>query len=218
MKILALDAVTEACSAALSIDGAIHQRYAVAPREHTRLILPMVDELLSEANISLSDLDLIAFDRGPGSFTGIRITMSVVQGLAFAADRPVLPVSSLAALARSAYRVHGARSVLSLIDARMGELYWGHYQWRDDHLQLQGEEGVAPLAAIPPCDGCQVIGSGVTGYANELHQAGYTQLINDELLRYPRAEYIAELAAANPQQTMAVEQAEPVYLRNKVTG
>ncbi|MFP3874019.1 MAG: tRNA (adenosine(37)-N6)-threonylcarbamoyltransferase complex dimerization subunit type 1 TsaB [Thiohalophilus sp.] len=218
MKILALDAVTEACSAALWIDGKTLQRYAVAPREHTRLILPMVDELLQEADLRLTDLDLIAFDRGPGSFTGIRITMSVVQGLAFAADRPVLPVSSLAALARSAYRVHGASSVLSLIDARMGELYWGYYHWQDDHLQLQGEEGVAPLAAIPPCAGCSVIGSGAAVYAKELRRAGFHQLIGEERLRYPRADYVAELAAARADRAAAVEDVQPVYLRNKVTG
>lgn len=218
MKILALDAVTEACSAALWLDGETHQRYAVAPREHTRLILPMVDELLQEADLKLTDLDLIAFDHGPGSFTGIRVTMSVLQGLAFAARLPVLGISSLAALAQSAYRVHDAREVLSLIDARMNELYWGVYRLQGELMQLQDEEGVAPLAALPACEKCQLIGTGVSAYTNDLRQAGYSGLIEDELLRYPRAEYLAELAAASADQAVAVESAEPVYLRNKVTG
>ncbi|MFO8024932.1 tRNA (adenosine(37)-N6)-threonylcarbamoyltransferase complex dimerization subunit type 1 TsaB [Thiohalophilus sp.] len=218
MKILALDAVTEACSAALWIDGEIQQRYAVAPREHTRLILPMVDELLHTTDLKLTDLDFIAFDQGPGSFTGIRVTMSVLQGLAFAARLPVLGISSLAALAQSAYRIHGAQQVLSLIDARMNELYWGIYRQQDGVMQLQDRESVAPLAAIPFCENCQLIGSGVSACTNELRQAGYSRLIEDELLRYPRAEYIVELAAASAERAMAVELAEPVYLRNKVTG
>lgn len=218
MKILALDAVTEACSAALWIDGETQQRYAVAPREHTRLILPMVDELLHEADLRLTDLDLIAFDQGPGSFTGIRVTMSVLQGLAFAARLPVLGISSLAALAQSAYRVHGAQQVLSLIDARMNELYRGVYHLQGELMQLLGEEGVGPLAALPACENCQLIGSGVSAASEALRQAGYTRLIEDELLRYPRAEYLVELAAASADQAVAVETAEPVYLRNKVTG
>ena len=218
MKILALDAVTEACSAALWIDGETQQRYAVAPREHTRLMLPMVDELLHAADLKLTDLDLIAFDHGPGSFTGIRVTMSVLQGLAFAARLPVLGISSLAALAQSAYRVHGADQVLSLIDARMSELYWGVYRLENGLMQLQDGEGVAPLTALPACESCQLIGSGVDAYAEALHQAGYTGFIEDEHLRYPRAEFLVELAAAGAERAVAVEEAEPLYLRNKVTG
>lgn len=218
MKILALDAVTEACSAALSLDGEILERYTIAPREHTRLILPMVDELLREAELSLADLDLIAFDRGPGSFTGIRVTLSVVQGLAFATDLPVLPVSSLAALARGVCHQDSTGPVLALIDARMGELYWGYYQCQDGSVQLQGEEGVAPLSAIPIEAGCRVVGSGVSACGEQLRQLGIGELIEDEALRYPRAAVVAELAATMPGQAGPVDLAQPIYLRNKVTG
>lgn len=218
MNILALDAVTEACSAALYIDGASRQQYAVAPREHTRLLLPMVDALLGEADLTLADLDLIAFDRGPGSFTGIRITLSVVQGLAFAADLPVLGVSSLAALAQAAYRQRQADSVLSLIDARMGEFYWGYYQWQGDRMQLQGDEQVSRLGAIPVSADARVFGSGVATREEVLRQHGLTRLNDEAALRYPRAEYIGELAALSPEQAETVEAAQPVYLRNKVTG
>ena len=218
MKILALDAVTEACSAALYIDGDSRQRYAVAPREHTRLMLPMVDALLGEADLTLADLDLIAFDRGPGSFTGIRITLSVVQGLAFATDLPVLPVSSLAALAQAAYRQRQADSVLSLIDARMGELYWAYYQWQGDRMQLQGDEQVSRLSAIPVSPEAHLFGSGVAAWGEALRQHGFTHLNDETALRYPRAEYIGELAAVSPELAGTVEAAQPVYLRNKVTG
>jgi len=220
MKILALDASTEACSAALFLDGEIQFRYKVAPRQHTRLILPMVDALLQEADLSLASLDMLAFDRGPGSFTGIRVTMSVVQGLALASDLPVLPVSSLAALAQACYRVHGAESVLSVIDARMGELYWGYYQLQQDYMVLSGDEQVSILKEIQPApvEDCYVIGSGVAAYAEQLQQRGFEQLVDDEALRYPHARFIAELAAISPEQACAVELVEPVYLRNKVTG
>ena len=220
MKILALDASTEACSAALYLEGEIHERYEVAPRQHTHLLLPMVDSLLQTAELSLADLDLLAFDRGPGSFTGIRVTMSVLQGLAFAAELPVLPVSSLAALAQAAWRERNAECVLSLIDARMEELYWGYYQYRAGRMQLLGEEQVTRLEAVErlSLENCQLTGSGVSAYAGALQKMDFGTLIEEESLRYPRARYIAELAAATPAQAVPVEQAQPVYLRNKVTG
>ena len=124
MKILALDTSTEACSAALLIDTEIHQRYEVAPREHGALILPMIETLLSEAGCAPTQLDALAFGRGPGAFVGVRIATGVAQGIAFAADLPVIPVSSLAAMAQSVE--HG--NVYSAIDARMNEVYWGAYR------------------------------------------------------------------------------------------
>src|SRR5690554_2590516 len=102
MKILAIETATEACSAALLIDDAILERYELAPQRHNRLILPMIESLLAEAGIKISQVDAVAFGRGPGSFTGVRIAAGVAQGIAFGADLPVVPVSTLAALAQDA--------------------------------------------------------------------------------------------------------------------
>ena len=112
MKILAIETATEACSAALLIDGKIIERYQVQPRMHSQLILPMMNELLAEAGVALTALDAIAFGRGPGAFTGVRIAVGVAQGAAFAADLPVVPVSTLAALAQGAVRESGGRRLL----------------------------------------------------------------------------------------------------------
>ncbi len=145
-KILAIDTVTEGCSAALLIGEEIVEQFEVTPRGHTQKILPMVDQLLAESGHKLGELDAIAFDRGPGSFTGLRITAGVVQGLAYGADLPVVAVSSLAALARAHHQATGATFVLSAIDARMGEVYWGAYRIDPQGIpQLQGEEMVVPV-------------------------------------------------------------------------
>ncbi|GAB4353090.1 MAG: hypothetical protein Kow0060_03270 [Methylohalobius crimeensis] len=132
MRILAIETATEACSAALYLDGVVEERFQVAPRRHTHLILPMAEALLAEAGLTLSALDGLAFGRGPGSFTGLRIAAGVIQGLAFGADLPVVPVSTLAALAWQVFDEGAADCALAALDARMGEVYWGIYRaWWD---------------------------------------------------------------------------------------
>ncbi|MGH8459668.1 MAG: tRNA (adenosine(37)-N6)-threonylcarbamoyltransferase complex dimerization subunit type 1 TsaB, partial [Nevskiales bacterium] len=127
MKLLALDSATEACSVALYIDGEVRERFEVAPRRHTQLLMPMVHSLLAEAGIGFSDLDLLAYAQGPGSFTGLRIAAGAVQGLALGLDRPVIGISTLAALASRAMRVGQAQQVAVAMDARMNQVYWGQY-------------------------------------------------------------------------------------------
>ena len=143
MKLLAIDTATEGCSAALLIDNKMAVRMDVQPRKHAELILPMLDELLSEAGLSVSQLDALAFGRGPGAFTGVRIATGVIQGVAFAADLPVVPVSTLRALAQRTYNEYNHTNVLTAFDARMDEVYWAAYQLDDNGLMsLVGEEAV----------------------------------------------------------------------------
>jgi len=221
MKILAVDTATEACSAALFIDGEVLSRFELAPREHTKRILPMVQSLLDEAALKLHRLDSLAFGRGPGSFTGVRIATGVAQGLAYGADLPVVPISTLAAMAQSAYQDHKATQVLAGLDARMGGIYWGAYCVDGAGLmRLQGEECVAPPAQLPlPQEGVWLgAGSAWLAYAEALQQhlgakvsAYYGQYL-------PVAASIAVLAesAFIKGEAVAPALAMPVYLRNDV--
>lgn len=222
MRILAFDTATEACSAALLLDGEVHERFAEAPRAHARLLLPMLDGLLAEAGLKPAQLDAIAFGRGPGSFTGLRIAASVAQGIAFAADLPVLPVSTLAALARDALQRSAATHVLAAIDARMEEVYWAAYA-RDaaNEPGLLGEERVAPAGAVfvPAGRDWFGIGTGWAVYGEALRGHFPGALLGIDATALPRAGQIARLAAVDYHAGRAVtaEQALPVYLRNQVT-
>ncbi|HKK05193.1 MAG TPA: tRNA (adenosine(37)-N6)-threonylcarbamoyltransferase complex dimerization subunit type 1 TsaB [Gammaproteobacteria bacterium] len=225
MRVLALDTATEACSAALLIGTEVRARYELAPRQHANLILMMIDQLLAEAGIALGDLDGLAFGRGPGGFTGVRIATGVVQGLAFGASLPVAPVSTLQALAQGAWRELGHERVLAAIDARMDEVYWGAYELEDGQgertMVLRGEERVvSPDAVSVPSAGASWFGAGSGWYAHgaALVQAVGERLAGREDTRYPQAHDIAVLGAAALRrgEGVAAEQALPVYLRDEV--
>jgi tRNA threonylcarbamoyladenosine biosynthesis protein TsaB len=221
MKLLAIDTSTEACSAALLIGTETREHFKLAPREHAKLILPMVDKLLAEAGLSLSQLDAIAFGRGPGSFTGLRIAASVAQGLAFGADLPVLSISTLAALAQGTHTDLGLTHVLAALDARMNEVYWGVYQISGTGvMELHGEEQVcAPgEVAFPDKGEWQGVGSGWKEYGTALRERCGTLVHTVMPERQPRARDVALLGLTAMQRGLAVsaEQAVPVYLRNRV--
>ena len=220
VRLLSIDTTEEACSAALLTDGAVAERFELAPRRHSELILPMMAGLLSDAGLHLNDLDALAFARGPGSFTGVRIAASVIQGAAFGADLPVVPVSSLQALAQGAFRTRRATAVLSALDARMGEVYWGAYRAdREGLMRPVIDEGVcAPHhVAVPEGGDWWGIGSGWASYAAELGARCAMHLPRDAEARV-HAQDVATLAAALFAAGGAVpaEQALPVYLRDEV--
>jgi tRNA threonylcarbamoyladenosine biosynthesis protein TsaB len=217
MKLLAVDTSTDACSAALYIDGAVAERFAVTPRGHAEHILPMVEDLLEDAALSLARLDALAFGRGPGSFTGVRIAAGVIQGLALGAGLAVVPVSSLAALAQGA----SADRILAAIDARMDEVYWGEYLRGDDGLvRVSGRERVTAPMHIPlPDEGHWTgVGSGWDRYADTLQQCLGEKLDGWLPGRYPHARDIAILGADGYRGGLGVaaELALPVYLRDEV--
>jgi len=220
MKILAVETATEACSAAVLIDGQVIERYQVAPRVHNKLILPMVEAVLAEAGLAVPQLDAIAFGRGPGSFTGVRIAAGVAQGIAFGADLPVVPVSTLAALSLAAMDETGAVLAYACIDARMGEVYWGVYRKTGEYVELLGEEAVLPAEQVAfPEDSRGVgVGSGWGTYGAVLGGRLGPRVEAVLAERFPRAEVIARLGAAGFARGLAVpaERALPVYLRDKV--
>lgn len=220
-RILALDTATEACSVALLDGDTLYARYRVAPREHAQLVLSLVAEVLAEAGLALADMDALAFGRGPGGFTGVRIATSVVQGLAFAVARPVVPVSTLRALAQGQVRECHAEAVAAAIDARMGEVYFGLYV-RDGQglMRLVGEERVCVPEQVPAApEGPALVGAGSGWQAyGEALGAALPKAVPVAGERYPDARDIAQLAAADFAAGLAVpaEQAQPVYLRDQV--
>ncbi len=222
--ILALDTSAEACSVALLADNTVEELFELAPRDHTRLILPMVDRLLAQCGVSLGQLDAIAFGAGPGAFTGLRISAGVVQGLAFGAQLPVIPVSSLAAVAQGFFAVSPPPSpaqALVCMDARMGELYFGAYAWRDGEAVLEGRERLlAPTDLLLDTTDAGVyhaLGSGWR-YLDQmpaLDAAGFASVDTGVL---PRAKAIAQLGSFRlvRGETISAGEVEPVYLREQV--
>lgn len=220
MKILAIDTTEQACSAALLIDDDVSEAYQLAARQHSQLILPMVEGLLGEAGLALAELDGLAFARGPGSFTGVRIAAAVTQGLAVAADLPVVPVSSLLALAQGVLLESGESRVLAVFDARMGELYWAPCEGQDGRMQFAAPErvsGVADVALPTGFSGWVLAGSGASAYGDQLEAS-----LGNAAARYPvasvHARDVATLALSEFEQGAGVpaEQALPVYLRDQV--
>lgn len=214
--LLALDTATEACSAALLHQGRVYRRAEVIPRLHAQRLLPMIDEVLAEAGMALADVDALVFGRGPGAFTGVRIATGMVQGLAFACDKPVIAVSNLAALAQRAWREHGAEQVCAAIDARMDEVYWGCYRLQEGVMTLAGSEVVCAPEQVSLARGFDNPAGAGTGwqYAERLAvpvSASWPQML-------PDARDLLDLAlpAWASGQLLDAAEAQPVYLRDKV--
>lgn len=220
MNLLAIETATEACSVALIHGDELIARSEIAPRRHTGLVLPMADALLAEAGIGRHALDAIAVGRGPGAFTGVRLGVSLAQGMALALDLPVITISSLAALALEAPEDEGA-AILAVIDARMGEIYAACHR-RDDNgvlIALDEERVCKPESLVlPDAPTWQVVGTGWATYAAVLSERFTGVLRSADGARYPQAAHVAELAMRefNAGHAQAPEFALPVYLRDKV--
>lgn len=230
MKLLAFETATEACSVAVYVDGEVRERFGLAPRRHAELALPWADEVLAEAGIAKSQLDAIAVGRGPGAFTGVRLAIAVAQGIALALDRPLLPVSTLAALAMRATvpplplagegRGEGGHRILAAIDARMGEVYLAAFERRGDALLPLTDEAVArpDAVAMPDGDRWHGVGTGFGAGDNALQARLQGRLASVDAAALPHAADVARLGARAFARgdVVAPERIEPAYLRNNV--
>lgn len=218
--ILALDTATEACSVALSYQGNISAVDELSPRTHTQRILPMIDELLQKAGITINHVDTLVFGRGPGSFTGVRVGVGIAQGLALGANLPVVGVSNLLTMAEQAYQQLGAREVVALIDARMGEVYFAQYSHDENGWHtVVNEQVCSPESAIAQIQTTKqpvVVGTGWSVY-RQFAEADLDVVCTEITL--PSAQFMLALAQSEIEQgnTQSAFEVEPVYLRNEVT-
>jgi tRNA threonylcarbamoyladenosine biosynthesis protein TsaB len=220
MNLLALDTSTESCSAAITINGVLYQQQQLTQRGHSTLILGMLDQLFKQADASIADIDALAFGRGPGSFTGVRIGVGVAQGIAFARELPVIPVSTLAAVAQAAYEQTQQHNIAVAMDARMDEIYAAIFQVQDGSVVLIGDEKVCPAEQFLPANTEMWLGAG-TGwqvYADTLQSNFSAQLIGQQPDIYPQAAIILKLAEHlyARGEYVSADKALPVYLRNDV--
>ena len=225
LTLLALDTSTEACSVALFHHGEKTHINELAQRTHTKRILPMIDEILANSGLRLNQVDALAFGRGPGSFTGVRVGAGIAQGLAFGADLPVIPISNLTAMAQAAFELHQAENVVAVIDARMNEVYFSQlvrekersdvgefFQWRE----IITEQVCSPEQAIKQLrdDNAFRVGTGWAAYS----QFTEKNLTSSDIA-LPNALYMLELARVEylQKRTISALEIEPIYLRNEVT-
>ncbi len=230
-KILTIDSSTEACSVALDLDGMHRSLFELAPRRHAELLLPMVDQLLSESKIELKELDAIGCCVGPGAFTGLRIAISVAQGLAYASDLPCIAISSLETMAEQAFAGSNAEYCLASIDARMKEVYFSIFQREkaNNHKIFLQERVIAPRlidlrGSINAQDKIIKAGTGWSEYQynDEIEALTDENTSVDGLeqatILYPDAKWMLPIANRKYESGELLEPAElqPVYLRNNV--
>lgn len=214
MKLLAIDTATERCSVALLVDERVIERATETPRGHADLVLPMVNDVLAEGGLTLRQLDGLAYGRGPGAFTGVRIAVGVAQGLAYGAQLATVGISNLAAVAQQ-FAVAGAR-ILVCMDARMNEVYWGRFEATPDGLvRSMVDERVDRPEAVDPGDATVFAGTGFGAYPQLAAGRAAVAIHNAAL---PHAREIARLAAAELRagRGQPPERAQPVYLRDQV--
>ncbi|QBE62021.1 tRNA (adenosine(37)-N6)-threonylcarbamoyltransferase complex dimerization subunit type 1 TsaB [Pseudoduganella lutea] len=214
--ILALETSSELASCALLHGARLTSRSSDGVRTHSAALLPMVQELLAEAGIALTDCDAIAYGAGPGSFTGVRTACGIAQGLGFGAGLPLVPVVTLDAMALACRERHGAAEVLAVLDARMNEVYWAQYRFTGEvpvpvlPAALSAPQDVHPQGEPLAC------GNGLTAYAEAF--AGKAFVAGADTAVLPHAEQVARLGAVafTAGQGVAAADAQPLYLRNKV--
>jgi len=218
--ILAIETSSEIASAALLRNDRITSRATSGVMNHSQAILPMVQSLLQEAGITLADCAAIAFGSGPGSFTGVRTACGVVQGLAFGAGLPVIPVVTLLALAEAQREANSDTNVLCTLDARMGEVYWAQYRYDVQHAVWHTV--IAPTLSAPSqvqtgdAKGLVLAGNGFAAYAGQFSLPA--ELLESAQNTNPTAQAVARIARTDfgAHRVLAPAEAQPLYLRNKI--
>jgi tRNA threonylcarbamoyladenosine biosynthesis protein TsaB len=215
--ILAIETSSELASCALLNGDRLAWRAASGVRTHSQTVLPMVQELLAEAGLRLSDCDAVAFGAGPGSFTGVRTACGIAQGLAFGADLPVIALVTLEAMAQACREQSGADDVLAVLDARMGEVYWAQYHYDGGWQTVCAPALCAPADVAPqPAERLTACGNGFAAYPQEFEGRAFAAGALGEIV--PHARELARLAAPAlaAGRALPAAQAQPLYLRNKV--
>jgi tRNA threonylcarbamoyladenosine biosynthesis protein TsaB len=196
--ILAIDTSTDACSVGLySSPNQLQEYFDICPAQHTERVLSQINHLLKSADLTLSQLDAIAFGQGPGSFTGVRIASSVAQALGFGLQKPLLPISTLRAIAQGAFVEQGYRQVVAMLDARLGAVYWGLYRLNaDEIMEAVQPDQVGPQQTVTIPDPSWV----------------------SIMAQYPHAREMARIGAYaySKGDCVAAVDAVPVYVRDKV--
>jgi len=216
--ILAIETSSELASVALLFNDQLVAREAAGVQTHSQTVLPMVQALFAVMGISLAQCDAIAFGCGPGSFTGVRTACGIAQGLAFALDKPVLPINTLQAMAQACRHAHGACDVLTLLDARMGEVYWAQYRWLQSCNEWQAV--IEPTLSLPSevivTGQVMACGNGLRAYASAFEIQALVQ--NGQAAITPHATCVAQLGQVAFRQGRSIkpEDASPLYLRNQI--
>lgn len=216
MNLLAIDTTTEMASVALLIEKELTVAEQGSQKTHAQLLLPMIDTLLVQSNVAISQLDGILFGCGPGSFTGLRIACSVAKGLAYAHGLDLIPVSSLATIAWSARQEPGYENapILAVLDARMHEMYWGYFA----PGSFSTEEHVNAVSDmhLPSPEPILIAGVGIDDYWTEFPESIKNQMSN-KINLYPNAAAMIQLVQRTGIKPVSIDQAQPIYVRNKVT-
>ncbi len=223
MNLLALDTSSDACSVAVQVDKDISEQHVIQAKEHTNILIPMVQKLLHDAGVELQDLDAIVLGNGPGSFIGMRIAASVAQGLAFGCGLQIIPVSSMAAIAAEVMHSYPATEVVVAQDAHMNEVYLGTYRRDGDGLPAAvTDESILPIIRIDELTDISTselyaAGKGWIKYPSllELNRAAIAEVVD---VSYPRAVYLLSLGTRACQAGEAIEPENltPAYIRTKV--
>lgn len=224
-NILALDAATDACSVALQANGRVIHRYELIPRQHNQRLFSMLREVLADGSPTDRGVDLLAYNHGPGSFTGLRIAASAVQGLAYSCNLPVVGLSTLACLAQGVWRrglADPAAKILVLLDARINEVYWGLYACEAGLAvsllaDAVSEPGAIPVDLVAAGEPLVAVGSGIC-YLEQLApglRTGITLVLPEQ---WPDSLDILSLAERDSHRgkLLTAAQVQPVYLRNEI--